>query len=395
MNIKDFTSQRIGSLVPTLAEGGHCMAFVPRPLPHQVTWSSELVVALSDASSALGELAGLARNLSNPSLLINPFIRREAVLSSRIEGTETGVADLYAYEAGQLSIPGTQTPPEDDRKEVANYVQALKHGLRRLEDLPCSLRLLREIHERLLRGVRGAQRAPGEFRTTQNWIAGGDRRAAYAVYVPPPVPQMNEALDKFERYLHEEDPQHPSLVRLALIHYQFEAIHPFFDGNGRVGRLLMVLLLVHWGLLPAPLLYLSAFLERHREEYYDRLLAVSQKGEISEWTTFFLKGVAEQSRDATHRAKLLQDLQTTWRSALTGKRASALGLRLADSLFERPVIDIPGAASLLEVTYQSAKNTVDRLVQAGILEELRPVGRKLFWARAIIRIVEDSEDRLQ
>lgn len=396
VDARDFTSKAIGTLVPTVADGIRCSAFVPRPLPHQLDWTTRLVNRLSDASTALGELSGLARNLSNTSLLINPFMRREAVLSSRIEGTETGIAELYAYEAGQqltLALPGAAGASiEADRQEVANYVQALEYGLERLRDLPCSLRLIREIHERLLRGVRGAQKTPGEFRRIQNWISSGDRTAANATFMPPPVPDMEACLYEFERYLHSND-ELPPLVRLAMIHYQFEVIHPFLDGNGRVGRLLVVLLLVSWGLLPAPLLYLSAYLERNREEYYHQLLTVSQKGIITPWVEFFLAGVAEQSRDATLRAKRLQDLQAGWRESLTAKRASTLGPRLADSLIDFPIMTVPIAKTRLSVSYQSAKDTVGRLVAAGILEEVPvPPGApaptpRLYWAKRLLEII--------
>jgi Fic family protein len=368
------------------------MAFSPNPLPHPINLDTELFSSLADASVALGELAGLARNIQNTSLLINPFMRREAVLSSRIEGTETGIADLYAFEAGQLPLPGTVPPPsENDRREVANYVIALQYGLDRLRDLPCSLRLIKEVHERLLTGVRGAQKTPGEFRSSQNWITGGgDRSAINATYIPPPVPEMHKSLDAFERYLHLSEGL-PALVRLALIHYQFEAIHPFYDGNGRVGRLLILLLLVHWGLMPAPLLYLSGYFEENREEYYQRLLEVSRSGDVNGWVNYFLKGVSVQSRDATNRAKRLQDLQALWRNRLTGKRASTLGVSLADKLFTFPIVDVPFVAQTLGVTYQSAKNTVGRLVEAGILEEVTKIAAssvRVFWAAEVIRAVE-------
>lgn len=240
-------------------------AFVPNPLPPDLTPDMELVRVLSDASYALGELAALGRAMSNPHLLINPFVRREAVLSSRIEGTQASVTDVVAYEAGQLPIAGLEpAAPESDVREVANYVSALEYGIERLNTLPVSLRLIRELHERLLRGVRGEYATPGEFRQTQNWIGQPGCTLTEAQYVPPPRPEMQDALDAFEKYLHADDLANPPLVRLACIHYQFEAIHPFLDGNGRIGRLLISLLLVSWGLLPLPLLYLSVYFERER-----------------------------------------------------------------------------------------------------------------------------------
>lgn len=270
-------------------------AYVPHPLPPEITWDVDLVCALSDADRALGQLAGLGRALPNPHLLIRPFIRREAVLSSRIEGTQTDLPHLYAYEAGQLALPGLDpAPPEADMREVLNYVHALEYGLERLNTLPVSLRLLRELHGVLMKGVRGEQATPGEFRRTQNWIGPPGCTLNDATYVPPPPPELMPALAAFESYLHS-DGSLPPLIRLALIHYQFEAIHPFLDGNGRIGRLIIVLLMNHWNLLPLPLLYLSAFFHRYRDQYYHLLLMVSQQGAWREWSEFFLQGVAEQS----------------------------------------------------------------------------------------------------
>jgi Fic family protein len=270
-----------------------------------------------------GELAGLGRALPNPHLLIAPLVRREAVLSSRIEGTQTDLADLYAYEAGQLALPGLRpAPPESDVREVLNYVRALEFGLERVHSLPVSLRLARELHARLMEGVRGGRATPGEFRRSQNWIGPPGCTLNEADYVPPPVAEMHEALDALEKYLHAQG-DYPPLVRLAFIHYQFEAIHPFLDGNGRMGRLLLSLLLVNWDLLPLPLLYLSAYFERYRSGYYDLLMAVSQRGDWREWALFFLRGVAEQARDAITRIKGLQDLQIAWRERLTQARLDA------------------------------------------------------------------------
>lgn len=364
-------------------------SFVPNPLPPDLPPDSELVRALFDAAYSLAELGTMGRMLPNPHLLIGPFLRREAVLSSRIEGTRASIADLYAYEAGQLPMPGMGPPvSEAEVREVLNYVAALEYGLQRLSTLPVSLRLMRELHQRLMEGVRGEHATPGESRRSPNWIGG--RNPSDAAFVPPPVPEMEGALDAFEKYLHSEDPDNTPLVRLALIHYQFEAVHPFLDGNGRIGRLLISLLLVDWKLLPLPLLYLSAYFERHRDRYCDLLLAVSQRGAWRDWVLFFLQGVAEQSRDASARARRLQDLQAEWRAKVAMVRSSGLLSRLADHLFLSPVITIPQAQKVLGVTYHSAQGNVEKLVGAGILiaGPESPRG-KLFVAQEILRILSE------
>jgi len=365
------------------------LAFLPLSLPPDLPLDKGLVRTLSDADRALGELAGLGRTMPNPNLLIAPFIRREAVLSSRIEGTQADLTDLYAYEAGQLPLftEVKPPPPEADVREVGNYVRAMEYGLKRLDTLPVSLRLLRELHARLMEGVRGEHATPGEFRRSQNWIGRPGCTIQDAEFVPPPVPEMQEALDAFEKYLHVED-NYPPLIRLAFIHYQFETIHPFLDGNGRIGRLAITLLLVNWDLLPLPLLYLSAFFEKHRQGYYDLLLGVSRQGAWPRWVEFFLRGVAEQARDAGQRAKRLQDLQEEWRARLAQKRSPGLLFRLADSLFETPILTIPQAQSLLGVAYNTAKVNIDKLVAAGIL---RRKGEspydKIFYAPDIWEII--------
>lgn len=385
MNPDLFCESTAGRLIRVGEGEAAYWAFVPHPLPPKLDWDDELVRRLSDADRALGELGGLGRTMPNPHLLINAFVRREAVLSSRIEGTQTDLVNLYAYEARQAPLPGfAPAPPETDMREVQNYVRALEYGLRRIETLPLSLRLVRELHARLMEGVRGEHSTPGEFRRSQNWIGRPGCALNEADYVPPPVSQMTEALDAFEKYLHAGH-DYPPLVRLAFIHYQFEAIHPFLDGNGRIGRLLISLLLAHWDLLPLPLLYLSAFFERQRQEYYDLLFAVSARGAWREWVEFFLRGVAEQARDAARRARRLQDLRLEWQQRLTTARASALLVRLADSLFDLPVLTIPKAQELLQVTYRSAQANVQKLVQAGIV---RPVEgsayRRVFIASEIL-----------
>ncbi|HLB65064.1 MAG TPA: Fic/DOC family N-terminal domain-containing protein [Anaerolineales bacterium] len=364
-------------------------AFVPDPLPPHLALPLDLVSALSEADRALGELAGLGRTLANPHLLIGPFIRREAVLSSRIEGTQADVTDLYAYEAGQLALPGLKPRPEADVRDVFNYARALEYGLQRIEQLPVSLRLLRELHGRLMEGVRGEESFPGEFRRTQNWIGPPGCTLLQADFVPPPVEAMLPALDSFEEYLHAADAL-PPLIRLALIHYQFEAIHPFVDGNGRIGRLLLSLLLVHWRLLTLPLLYLSAFFEARRDAYYGLLLRVSQAGDWAGWIQFFLKGVAEEAGDAIARTQALQDLHLEWRERLQARpRSSASALRLLDELFISPILTVPRAQKVLEVTHRAASLIVGRLVDEGILtlSPDSPLRNRRFWSEPILKII--------
>lgn len=365
-------------------------AFIPAPLPPALSWDGQLARTLSQADRALGELAGLGRTMPNPNLLIGPFIRREAVLSSRIEGTETDVADLYGYEAGQLPLPGVagRIPPGSDVREVANYVRALEYGFERVSTLPVSLRLIRELHKRLMEGVRGEHATPGEFRRSQNWIGRPGCTLDEADFVPPPVRAMNEALGALEEYLHAGD-QSPPLVRLALIHYQFEAIHPFLDGNGRIGRLLISLLLVHWDLLPLPLLYLSAFFERHREEYYSLLLGVSERGAWREWVEFFLYGVTEQAKDGVDRARRLQDLQMEWRARLQDASVPGWMLGLADSLFELPIASAAHVQERFGVSHPTAMSALRRLERVGLVREVTGRQRDLrFLATRILDIVQ-------
>lgn len=286
---------------------------------------------------------------------------------------------------------GNNANDRSDVREVANYVKALEYGLKRVSELPVSLRLMRELHARLMDGVRGGELTPGEFRTRQNWIGDPGCKIVDATYVPPPVVEMMAALDDFERYIHTLS-ELPPLVRMAILHYQFEAIHPFVDGNGRIGRLLITLMLVTEGLLPQPLLYLSAFFDRHRGDYYRLLLEVSQNGNWSEWIIFFLRGVAEQAEDAIVRANKLQKLSTEYREQLQTVRASTALLKLTDYLFNHPVITVPLAQSILKHSQPSAQHNIDRLVQEGILQEItgRQRGR-VYIADRIMAIVEDRE----
>jgi len=259
VNPQDFHKSSPGRVLRIPAGYWAC---VPNPLPPTLPWTPELVTVLSEADRALGELAGLGRSLPNPHLLIRPLVRREAVLSSRIEGTQASLSDLYAYEAAQLPL----FEPPSDVREVYNCVHALEYGLERLRTLPLSLRLIREIHAQLMEGVRGEHQTPGEFRRSQNWVGPPGCTLNETTFVPPPLAEMHKALDAFERFLYAPSSL-PPLVRLGLIHYQFEATHPFLDGNGRIGRLLITLLLCAWNLMPEPLLYMSAYFEAHCQTY--------------------------------------------------------------------------------------------------------------------------------
>lgn len=367
-------------------------AFVPASLPPQLEPSWDLFSEISEADRALSELAGRAANLPNPHLLIAPFVRREAVLSSRIEGTQASLSDLFFFEAAGPAVGMARTVP-DDVREVANYVGALEHGLKRTKTLPLSLRLIRELHAKLMTGVRGDDLAPGEFRPRQNWIGPAGCRLEEATYVPPPVPQMHAALDAFEKHLHTP-PTLPALVRLAAIHYQFEAIHPFLDGNGRVGRLLISLILCHERLLPQPLLYLSAYFERYRAEYYRHLLSVSQQGAWTEWVRFFVRGVRTEGRDALARSARLIELREKYRKKVSSSpRGSALAVNAVDLVFEAPVVSIATVADRLRITHRSAAQHVARLEDAGILVEGTGRARgRLFVARKIIDIIEGRDE---
>lgn len=384
MNPEDFRASPSGRLVRTVQ---NAWAFVPNPLPPQL--SLEPLIGLIDqAAMQLGQLAGIGRTLTNPYLLIRPFQRKEAVASSNIEGTITSLSDLLMFEAG---ADEKGRPP--DTREVYNYVRALEHAIRQLPKLPVSLRLIREVHDILLRNVRkhrGATVHPGDFRTEQNWIDGGTLSAAR--FIPPPPSEVMPALDALEKYIQQpRDPNMPPLVKLALIHYQFEAIHPFPDGNGRVGRLLLPLILVETGHLPQPLLYLSPYFERHKDAYIDSLYEVSHRGAWADWIAFFLRGVIDQCADTIRRAKLLQDLQAKYRERLQKARASALLPRLIDMVFEQPFLTIPGAAEKLEVTYRAAQQNIEKLIKAGILTDvgadMRP---RFFMAREIYSIVHSD-----
>lgn len=383
MNPEDFQDNASGKLISNL-EGGY--AFVPNPLPPMnIIWDSGLVEILSTADRALGELAGIGRSLPNPHLLVRPFLRREAVLSSRIEGTQASLSDVLAYEAVQL--PLFEAP--DDVKEVHNYVRALEYGLERMSSLPVSLRLIRELHGILMDGVRGEQFRAGDFRQGQNFIGPPGSRLSTATYVPPPPKEMMEALQNLELYINKYS-NIPPLIQLGLIHYQFEAIHPFPDGNGRLGRLLISLLLCSWNLLPQPLLYLSAFFEANRPDYYANLRGVTEKGRWNTWLSFFLTGVSSQALDAAARVKRINDLRENYRQRFQQGRSSARLLQVVDLLFARPLVSVRTVEIELRLPYPTAERYIDELVKQGILVGTGKARNRVFRAEDILRAIEES-----
>ncbi|KAA9165006.1 Fic family protein [Amycolatopsis acidicola] len=382
MEASDLAGHRRRHLVRA-ARGYH--AFVPPPLPPEVPFDLALATQLSAADRAVGELSGIGRTLPSAPLLARSMVRREAVLSSRIEGTEATFSDLALFE-----VRPTKEAAGTDVREVLNYVTAMGHVLAPDRRLPLSISLLREAHEILLDGVRGNYATPGEVRRSQNWIGPPGCVLDTATYVPPPPEQLWDCLDAFEKFLHAEHSV-PPLITIACLHYQFEAIHPFIDGNGRLGRLLVTLLLVEWGLLPSPLLDLSAYLEPRRDEYYARLLAVSTHGDWSGWLGFFLEVLAHQAEDARNRAMALHTLRESYRAEVTSARASSLVPQLVDALFETPAMTINRAAEVLGVTHRAATLNVTKLVEAGIVAELPSTGRvRTFLAGEILRLLNAS-----
>jgi Fic family protein len=383
MQASDFTEQSPGHLVATL--GGQ-QAFVPNDLPPKFTWTEELVNAISAADRALGQLAGLGQDMPNPHLLIRPFLRREAVLSSQIEGTQASMPQLLLFEVNEKierDVP--------DVREVSNYVSALEYGLNRQKELPLSLRLIREMHRLLLEGVRGKNKQPGEFRTTQVHIGPEGSGIEQATFVPPPPgEELKKALYGLEKYLHTPSDL-PPVVRMALVHYQFESIHPFVDGNGRIGRLLISLMLCLDGVLPMPLLYLSAYFQRTRQQYYDHLLRVSQHGTWNDWLMYFARGVAIEGLDAVERVRRLKNLRAEYIQKVRTARASALVTQLIEELFNHPMVTVAKVAKMLDVTPPAAQQHVDKLIKAGILREVTGRARnRIFVAEGIIKSIYES-----
>src|SRR5438132_1274798 len=372
----DWTRQisRLGSYVTTTVAGEPVQAFLPPPLPPLGLNLDGLYQHLDQANQAIGRLDGLTVLLPDARFLLYLYVRKEALVSSQIEGTQSSFTDLLLFEN-----KAPTSVPKEDVEEVSNYVAAVQHGLRRLAGgFPLSLRLIREIHEILLRGGRGASKTPGEFRRSQNWIGGS--RPGNAAFVPRPPEQMMKCLDSFERFLHDEKHQLPLLVEAGLVHVQFESIHPFLDGNGRLGRLLITLLLCAKGALKEPLLYLSLYFKRHRSRYYDHLQRVRTEGAWEEWLPFFVTGVATTAQEAAETATRILRLFAADRKKIQqlGRPASS-ALQIHEYMQRKPVANIRAAAKALKLSIPTVTGALNHLVRLGVVGEVTGKRRDRFF----------------
>lgn len=374
----DQMSRRItGRFERTTIGGEQVAAFIPHPLPPsdpRLELTPELLARASAAEQALVRLELAGEMVPSVDWFIYAFVRKEAVLSSQIEGTQATLVDLLSFEAQESGEHATA--PSDDVEEICNDLEALTYARNELASphgLPLSMRFLNGVHVRLMRGVRGAEKSPGEVRRTQNWIGGS--RPGNAMYVPPPPHALGEVLGAFERYMHEDDESLPPLVRAGLLHVQFETIHPYLDGNGRIGRLLVMLLLEHWKVLTKPLLYLSLFFKRHRDEYYRRLTAVRVDGDFEGWLDFFLDGVATIADEAVASARELFALVSEDRSRVIEHPGTSLfAVRLFEALPRKPIVTVNAAMKVLSTTKPTVSRAIEILVAAGVLVEM--TGRK-------------------
>jgi Fic family protein len=359
MDLANYRSTEFGSARRTPGRHGY-VAYFPEPIPRVLGLPSPTVMILADAEAALGQLAAVGGLLPNPDLLVRPYLLREAVSSTRIEGTQATIGEV-------LDADATGTTPGADVEEVVNYVEAMRWGTERLDELPISSRLLRERHERLMAGVRGRELAPGEFRVTQNWIGPPGSTIESAPFVPPPPSELPELLSDWERFANEE-PELPLLVQDALLHAQFETIHPFLDGNGRLGRLMLVFFLVARSRLPAPLLYLSAYLERNRDAYYAALQALRESGDPLPWIDLFLTSVRTEATDAVDRARQIIELRDRYLEA-AASLGTAHAVSLVDLICENPVVTTRSIENRLGVSRPTALRLLRRMEERGVLSE--------------------------
>jgi Fic family protein len=362
--------------------GSYYPSFIPNNLPPKIAFDEHLVLSLSKADSMLGKLSGSGLFLLNPDLLIMPYLKKEAVMSSRIEGTKISLSELLLYETKD---DVKETP---DALEVTNYVKAVKYALQKIEKDPIDIELIKEMHRILMQGVRGGDRSPGEFRTVQNWIGSETSKKEDASFIPPYPEKVPELMEDLAGYINSADTT-PELIKCALIHYQFETIHPFRDGNGRIGRALITLYLCKQKKMIKPLLYLSAFLEKHRDLYANLLLQTNQKGNFQRYLSFFLAAVETQSEDALDKTTKLQKLREDYRKRIQKEKTDAKMLELIDGIFTNPYITVNQAKEVLKKTYPTAKKTICELVDAGILKEKTTQHRnKIYEAAEILKILE-------
>lgn len=382
MQLDAYEKTQFGEPRRTAGRHGY-VAYFPAPIPRSIEVPPSSIRALTDAEGALGRLAGIGELLPNPHLLIRPYLYREALSSSRIEGTQASYQDVIEVEA-------TGEAPNADVEEVLNYAEALEWGLGQLDRLPLSLRLIRSIHKRLLAGVRGKERQPGELRRSQNWVGEPGSTIENARFVPPPPEELPELLTDWEKFAHERPEGLPHLLQNALLHYQFETLHPFLDGNGRLGRLLIVFMLISEGRLPAPLLYLSAYLERDRQRYYESLQSVREQGDLLPWFSLFLEAVESQAQDAVVRARRIVGLREQYRRRLSARSSNALAV--VDLVCEFPIVYAKTIMDRIGVTRPTALNLLAQLESVQIVEEMPPGarGQRRFIARELLEVISSD-----
>lgn len=356
--------------------------YLPKSIPRDLEFAPNVVVALSDADAALGHLQGLGMLITDPSLLIGPYLRREALASSRIEGTQASLSEVFQAEIDSEART-------DDTAEVSRYLSATHQAYELAKSLPITQRLILQVHETLLTGVRGEEKLPGQFRTSPVWVGPPGATPDSAVFVPPLHDHIGELLSDWERFVNDDGRRLPALIQAALMHYQFETIHPFLDGNGRIGRLLINLLLMERGRLPLPLLYLSNYFETHRDEYYARLQAVRERAEIDEWLTFFLRAVRAQADDAVNRSRRLIAIREEYHDAAIKERSSLA--RLVDIIVRNPFVTVRYVETKLGLTNQGARNLIKNAEARGWLTSLGTHGRggrEIWNATAIFAVIE-------
>lgn len=384
MNVERFES---GDSPGDLVNSGGDLAFKPDPLPPEITLEGELLDIFTEATSNVGQLSGIGRRVENPNILISPFVYKEAVLSSEIEGTRVTLSDVYEYDAGREQ--GAGGPSQNELQEVHNYVRAVFQGIEQMDggiDIP----LIKDLHATLMSGVRGEEKRPGEFRETQVYIGG---RGKEARFIPAPSSIVPFAMENLETYI-QTGGSYQSLIDIGLVHYQFESIHPFMDGNGRMGRLLIMLMMCDSDLLPEPYLYPSSYFNRNREEYTDRLLAVSRDNAWEEWLMFFLKAISHQAREAFSRASELLDLRDEYRDRYQDEANSVS--HLAMEIFTKPYITVTEAEEILEMSFNTANTAVGRLESDGVLEEVTGQSRnRVFRADEVFNIIQKPTDELK